>query len=85
MPSGDLAGSNLDMLTAVRNAIRFTGMEPAEALRMASSYPAAALGLEGHLGYIRPGFTASFIELDDDLNLYCSWIDGEAQVREVCE
>lgn len=85
MPSGALAGSNLDMLTAVRNAIRFTGMEPAEALRMASAYPAAALGLEGQLGFIRPGFRANFIELDDDLNLYCSWIDGEAQVSEVCE
>ena len=77
LQTGELAGSDLDMLTAVRNAIRFTGMEPAEALRMASTYPAAALGLEGQLGFIRPGFMANLIELDDDLNLYCSWIDGE--------
>ena len=76
-PAGHLAGSNLDMLTAVRNAIRFTGMEAAEALRMASSYPAAALGQGNCLGFIRPGFTASLIELDDELNLYRSWIDGE--------
>lgn len=77
LPSGALAGSNLDMLTAVRNAIRFTGLDREEALRMASSYPAHALGLENELGYIRAGYRASFIEIDEDLNLYRSWIDGE--------
>jgi len=75
--TGELAGSDLDMISAVRNAARFAGIEALEALRMASSYPAAALGLESHLGFIRPGYTASFIELDDELNLYRSWIDGE--------
>ncbi len=75
--SGQLAGSDLDMISAVRNAIRFTGMDSLEALRMASCYPAKALGLEDQLGFIRPGFKASFIEVDDDLNLYRSWIDGE--------
>jgi len=77
MQSGELAGSDLDMLTAVRNASGFTGMETAEALRMASAYPAAALGLENSLGFIRPGYKASFIELDENLNLYRSWINGE--------
>jgi len=75
--SGALAGSDLDMLSAVRNTSRFTGIEQLEALRMASCYPARALGLEDRLGFIRPGFDASFIELDDDLNLYRSWINGE--------
>ena len=75
--SGELAGSDLDMISAVRNTSRFTDIEMFEALRMASAYPAKALGLGGHLGFIRPGFDASFIELDDDLNLYRSWIGGE--------
>lgn len=74
--AGHLAGSNLDMITAVRNAIHFTGMDKLEALRMASSYAAAAIGLDDQLGYIRPGYTASFIELDDNLNLCRSWING---------
>jgi len=78
LESGALAGSNLDMLTAVRNTVGFTGLGPTEALRMASTYPAHALGLEHELGYIRAGYRANFIELDDDLNLYRSWIDGEA-------
>lgn len=75
--SGALAGSDLDMISAVRNAVRFADIDYPEALRMASSYPARALSLGDQLGFIRPGYKASFIELDDDLNLYRSWIDGE--------
>ena len=75
--SGQLAGSDLDMITAVRNAARFAGLNPSQALRMASTYPAHALGLEDQLGYIRPGFKASFVEVDEDLNLYRTWINGE--------
>ena len=75
--SGLLAGSNLDMITAVRNAASFAALNPSEALRMASSYPAKALGLDTELGYIRPGFRASFIEVDENLNLFRTWIDGD--------
>ena len=77
LESGVLAGSDLDMITAVRNAARFAGLNPSEALRMASSYPAHALGMESQLGYIRAGFRANFVEVDEDQNLYRSWIDGE--------
>jgi N-acetylglucosamine-6-phosphate deacetylase len=78
LESGALAGSSLDMLTAVKNTVSFTGLDPLEALRMASTYPAHALNLEGELGYIRAGYRANFIELDDDLHLHRSWIDGVA-------
>lgn len=77
LSSGALAGSDLDMISAVRNTARFTGLGIFEALRMASSYPAHALGLESSLGCIREGYTASFIETDEDLGLYRSWVDGE--------
>jgi N-acetylglucosamine-6-phosphate deacetylase len=79
LPSGALAGSDLDMLSAVRNAVRFTGLDVTEALRMGSVYPAHALGLESQLGYIRAGYRASLIELDDELNLFRSWIDGQME------
>lgn len=75
--SGALAGSDLDMISAVRNVVRFTDLDSLEALRMASTYPAHALGLDDQLGFIRSGYKASFIELDDDLNMYRSWIDGK--------
>lgn len=76
LADGRLAGSDLDMISAVRNTIRFTGLDCLEALRMASVYPAHALGIEAELGYIRPGYKASFVELDEDLNVVGSWIDG---------
>ena len=75
--SGLLAGSDLDMISAVRNAAKFASLKPSEVLRMASNYPAHALGLENVLGQIRPGYKASFIEVDENLNLYRTWIDGE--------
>lgn len=78
LASGALAGSDLDMITAVRNAIRFAKLSLTEALRMASVYPAHALGLEDCVGYIRRGYTANLIEIDERLKLYRSWIDGEA-------
>ena len=77
LPDGALAGSDLDMLRAVRNIVDYAGVDLEEGLRMASAYPAAALGLDDELGRIRPGSRASFIELDAALNVRRSWIDGE--------
>jgi N-acetylglucosamine-6-phosphate deacetylase len=65
------------MLRAVRNIVDYAGVDLEEGLRMASAYPAAALGLDDELGRIRPGSRASFIELDAALNVRRSWIDGE--------
>ena len=77
LPDGRLAGSDLGMITAVRNAADFASIDLFEALRMASSYPAQALGLDSGLGFIRPGYRANLIEIDDEMNMYRSWIDGE--------
>jgi len=74
---GTLAGSDLDMLSAVRNSVHWLGLPLAEALRMASLYPAQMLGLDGELGRLAPGYRASMIALDPDLKLTHSWIDGQ--------
>lgn len=79
LPDGSLAGSDLDMMTAVRNAMRFTGMDRLEALRMASTYPARAIGVDDELGFIRPGYRANFIEIDGHMDLAATWIDGKRQ------
>lgn len=73
---GTLAGSDLDMLSAVHNAVTFAGVDFFEALRMASLYPARALRLDGELGYIRPGYRASLVALDRNLAVSATWIDG---------
>ena len=75
-PDGTLAGSDLDMAGAVRNAIAMLGLDLAEASRMASRYPAEFLGLGGELGRIAEGYRANLVLVDDDLNVLESWIDG---------
>jgi N-acetylglucosamine-6-phosphate deacetylase len=75
--AGTLAGSDLDMLSAVNNAANFAGIDWFEAVRMASSYPAHALGLDRQLGKIGPGYKANLLALDQDRNITHSWIDGK--------
>jgi N-acetylglucosamine-6-phosphate deacetylase len=76
--NGTLAGTGLDMATAVRNAVSLLGLEIAQAARMASEYPAAFLGLEKELGRIAPGYRANLALLDDDLQVRRTWIEGIA-------
>jgi N-acetylglucosamine-6-phosphate deacetylase len=73
---GTLAGSDLDMASAVRNAVQMLGVDVADALAMASANPAALLGLDHQLGRITAGYRADLVLLDDSLNLVASWIGG---------
>ena len=75
---GTLSGSALDMASAVRNAVALLGIELADAVRMASTYPAQFLGLGHELGRIAPGFRANFVLTDHDLNVVDTWIDGQS-------
>lgn len=72
-----LAGSDLDMLGAVRNTTQMLGLSIGEAVRMASEYPAAMMGIENELGSIKAGYKASMILVDENLNQLRSWIDGK--------
>ena len=74
---GRLAGSDLDMATAVRNAVQMLGIDLATASVMASGAPAAFLGLENETGRIAPGLAADLALLDDDLSVLETWIAGE--------
>jgi N-acetylglucosamine-6-phosphate deacetylase len=76
---GTLAGSDLDMASAVRNCVRHLGVELGDALRMASTSPAAFLRLDGELGRIAPGYRADLVLLDDDLQVRSTWIDGDEE------
>ena len=74
--AGTLAGSDLDMLSAVNNAAEFAALDWCEAVRMATVYPARALGLDAELGAIRPGYRANLLALDGQRHIRASWIDG---------
>nr|WP_255771571.1 N-acetylglucosamine-6-phosphate deacetylase [Microbulbifer guangxiensis] len=72
--TGELAGSHLDMISAVRNIHRWCDVELFEALRMASLYPAQFLGDSG--GRIQEGGRADLILLDEELRVQKTWISG---------
>jgi N-acetylglucosamine-6-phosphate deacetylase len=78
---GRLAGSALDMATAVRNAVELVGIPLAEALAMAATRPADVLG-ERERGRIAPGMHADLVLLDAALQVRATWIGGAARWHE---
>jgi N-acetylglucosamine-6-phosphate deacetylase len=80
MPDGTLAGSDLEMLTAIRYTLLNVETGLTEALRMATSYPARFLGLKDR-GYLRPGHRADFLHLTDTLHIAGVWTGG----RKICD
>jgi N-acetylglucosamine-6-phosphate deacetylase len=74
---GILAGSSLDMATAVRNCVQRVGIPIDEALRMASTYPAEFLGINNLLGRIKPNFIANLAIFDNQLHVRGTVINGK--------
>ncbi|MES2676150.1 MAG: N-acetylglucosamine-6-phosphate deacetylase [Pseudomonadota bacterium] len=74
--NGTLAGSDLNMLAAIKNTVEMVGIKLDEAIRMASIYPAAMMGIAETYGTIEVGQNASMILIDEDYKLLRSWIDG---------
>jgi len=77
LADGTLAGADLDMIDAVTFMNRKIGVPLEEVLRMASLYPAEALGIEETYGHLRPGALASFVHLSGDMDVQSTWISGE--------
>ncbi|MFV3128228.1 N-acetylglucosamine-6-phosphate deacetylase [Niveispirillum sp. KHB5.9] len=74
---GTLAGADIDMAQAVRNAIALMGVDVEEALRMAALYPARFLRLDDRLGRIQGGYRADLVLLDKDLHVAGTWVAGQ--------
>lgn len=79
---GTLAGTCLDLGSAVRNCVRMLGVPLADALRMASVYPAEFLGLGDRLGKLAPGFRADLVALDAiTLAVLDTWVAGSRTAK----
>ncbi len=76
LEDGTLAGADLDLASAVSFMHNEIGLELGEALSMATSYPAGAVGL-GQVGSLQPGAPADFIWLSDEIETEATWISGE--------
>lgn len=78
LPDGTLAGSDLDMASAIRYGLRMLELPLAEALRMATSYPARFLRLADR-GRLVPGARADLVHIDDNVNVKTIWIGGKLE------
>nr|WP_265518654.1 N-acetylglucosamine-6-phosphate deacetylase [Nitratireductor luteus] len=78
LEDGTLAGSDLDMASAVRFGVEMLELPLEESLRMASAYPADYLGIGREYGYLKPGSRADIVWLDDQIRVKQSWLGGEA-------
>jgi len=77
--TGELAGSSLDMASAVKNTHQKLGIELSESIRMASLYPAQYLYQNQAVirGELTLGKQADMVVLNDDLSVKETWISGE--------
>ncbi|WP_448211862.1 N-acetylglucosamine-6-phosphate deacetylase [Colwellia sp. MEBiC06753] len=76
--TGELAGSVLDMATAVRNCHQQVKMPLDESIRMASLYPAQYVKLDKKMGQLTVGSAANMALLDDGLAVSQTWINGKS-------
>lgn len=77
-----LAGSVIALLDGVRAAVRLAGIPLADAVRMASTTPAAVLGLSAKKGSLLAGADADLLLLGPELELEAVYHRG-VQVRAV--
>ncbi len=75
--NGTLGGSALTMIEAVQNTVEHAGIALDEALRMATLYPASAIGVADRLGRIRTGMVANLTVFDRDFNVKATVVNGQ--------
>lgn len=75
--NGTLSGSALTMIEAVQNSVEHVGIALDEALRMATLYPARAIGVAQRLGSIEPGKVANLTAFTRDFQVTTTIVNGE--------
>ncbi|WP_293700110.1 MULTISPECIES: N-acetylglucosamine-6-phosphate deacetylase [unclassified Sphingopyxis] len=74
---GTLAGSDLDMTSALKNCVALMQVDLSSASQMASATPAEFIGIGNAYGRISEGYRADLVHLDDSLNMQNVWIAGD--------
>ncbi|MGO2307118.1 MAG: N-acetylglucosamine-6-phosphate deacetylase [Providencia sp.] len=75
--NGTLSGSSLTMIDAVKNSVEHVGIALDETLRMATLYPARAIGVDDSLGSIVPGKIANLTAFNHDFKVLATYVNGE--------
>ncbi len=79
---GTLSGSALTMIEAVQNCVEHAGIALDEALRMASLYPAQAMGVEKQSGTIQAGKLANLTVFTRDFKIIKTLVNGDNVLSE---
>lgn len=77
LATGSLAGSTLDLRTAVYNMIKFLNIPIYQAVKMASLNPAKAINIERKVGSIEIGKRADLILFDKNINIKKRILNGK--------
>ncbi len=77
--NGALAGSTLEVCTALKNVAQITGKPLSELIKSTSWNQAQSLGLEKH-GKIEPGYFADIVFLSDDFKPTKVFVNGEQRM-----
>ncbi|MBV7261799.1 N-acetylglucosamine-6-phosphate deacetylase [Photobacterium sp. WH77] len=75
--NGTLGGSALTMIEAVQNSVEHVGIALDEAIRMATLYPARAIGMDKTLGAIKKGMVANLAVFDRDFRVRATVVNGK--------
>ncbi len=80
---GALAGSTLDLFTALKNYMKYTGLKLEEAIPAATSNPADMVNISDVCGRVLPGLRSDIIILDDkdDPTIHEIYASGETAAR----
>lgn len=80
--NGTLSGSALTMIEGVKNLVEHVNIALDEALRMATLYPARAIGVDKQLGTIAPGMVANLTAFTRDYKVIKTIVNGNEVVTE---
>ncbi|MBS9442127.1 N-acetylglucosamine-6-phosphate deacetylase [Photorhabdus heterorhabditis] len=75
--NGTLSGSSITMIDAVKNSVEHVGIALDEALRMATLYPARAIGVDKYIGTIETGKIANLTVFSHDFKICKTIVNGK--------
>lgn len=73
---GTLGGSAITMIESIEQCVKFVGIDLAEAIRMATLYPAKAISLADKLGSIAPGKIANLAIFNNNYKVIATVVNG---------
>lgn len=82
LESGNIAGSTLDLQSAIYNMVNYLQVPIDSAVKMASLNPAKAINMDKEIGSIEIGKKADLVLFDDKINIKAVYLGGKLSWKE---